>query len=168
LPIFLRLLVHRMVFGFPVSIEIFAFSALLAVVSKVLQFTLMDRKAFLASQKQMKEQQKKMQELASKEDAESKKELESLQTQMLENFNKSIQMMGKMMVVSLVVFGPALYFLQAWFGGSLVQLPFPLPIVHRDLSFEITSTISWFWTYIYSSLVSSLIIGAILKALKME
>ncbi len=157
-----------MVFGFPVSVEIFVFSAILAVISKALQFVLMDRKAFLASQNKMKEQQKRIQELASKEDPESKKEMEKIQSEMLENLNKSMGGMLKMMVVSLIVFGPALVLLRGWYSADLVSLPFALPVIHSNLSFEITSTISWFWMYIYSSLLTSLVLGAILKALKYE
>ncbi|MDO8624532.1 MAG: EMC3/TMCO1 family protein [Candidatus Diapherotrites archaeon] len=157
-----------MVFGFPVAAEILVFAALLAVVSKVLQFVVMDRKKFLASQKRMKEHQKRMNELSKKEDEASKKELEKTQKEMLEDLNASMQNMMKMMVVSLIVFGPALFLLKEAYAHELVGLPFALPILHSTWAFEITNHVSWFWAYIYSSIASSLVLSLILKALKIE
>jgi uncharacterized membrane protein (DUF106 family) len=157
-----------MVFGFPAAAEIVVFAALLAVVSKGLQFVVMDRKKFVESQKRMKEHQKRMQELSKKEDEASKKELEKIQTQMMQDLNASMQNMMKMMVVSLIVFGPALFLLKSWYAHSLVELPFALPVLHSNWEFEITNHVSWFWAYIYSSVASSMVLGVILKALKIE
>jgi glycosyltransferase involved in cell wall biosynthesis len=82
--------------------------------------------------------------------------------------NASMQNMMKMMVVSLIVFGPALFLLKSWYAHSLVELPFALPVLHSNWEFEITNHVSWFWAYIYSSVASSMVLGVILKALKIE
>lgn len=114
----------------------------------------------------MNENQKKMNELLKRSDEASKKEMERLQAESLESMNVMMQGNMKYMLFSMPVFLVFFAVLGSLYGSFIVNLPFPVPLVHRNFSFEITSRISWLWWYIYCGLIASIVINLITSALE--
>ncbi|MAG21981.1 MAG: hypothetical protein CL943_01570 [Candidatus Diapherotrites archaeon] len=156
-----------MVFG-NVMLEIALVSLVMSGISQILQRKLMDKKGMKASQEKMKEQQKRIKELVGREDQQSKAEAERLQKEMLELMSKSMQGTMKHMVVSMPIFLGVFWGLGYLYSGALIQLPMAVPVLHRDLSFEITSAISWLWWYIYTSFSIGIVLNMVLKVLGKE
>ncbi len=146
-----------------IMLEITLVSLAMVLVSQILQKKLLDKKKMKANQEKMKEQQKRIKELSGKEDKKSKDEVEKLQGEMLELMNDSMRGTMKHMIVSFPIFIGVFWFLGATYGGEWINLPFSLPVVHRDFSFEITSTLGWLWWYIYSSLTLGIIANFAMK-----
>lgn len=144
-------------------VDIALISFAMAIVSQILQRKLVDRKKMKQTQEQMKAMQKQLQELAKQDNEKAKLESARIQNEMLKLMNESMKGSMKHMVVSLPIFFIVFAFLAGFYAGQLIQAPFPLPVVHRNFSFEITQTISWLWWYIYCSLAFSIIFSIILK-----
>jgi uncharacterized membrane protein (DUF106 family) len=128
-----------------------------------MQSKLINKEEAKRQQASMKEKQKRINELLKKNDEASKREMDSLQKEMLESMNAMMQGNMKYMMYSMIVFLPAFAIIGFLYGKEVISLPFPVPLFHRNLSFELTSRLSWIWWYIYGSLVSSLVISAIMK-----
>lgn len=154
-----------MFFGNPM-VEIALVSLVMSIVSNAMQMKFGNKKAMKENQNKMKEKQKRIRELAGKNDHESKKEADALQKEMLELMNASMQGSMKYMLFSFPVFIVVFWLLSMGYSGMLIQLPIGLPVIHRNWAFEITSSISWLWWYIYCSFISSIIISIVLKAIK--
>jgi len=137
----------------------------IALVSQFLQRKLDDRKKMKENQAAIKEKQKTMKELLAKGDDASKKQADALQLEMLQMMNESMQGTMKYMLFSFPLFIGIWWVLGFIYFEQIITLPVALPIMHRDLSFEITNEISWIWWYIYSMLAISLIINLVLKAI---
>lgn len=151
---------------FNAIIEIALVSIAITIVSRMLQEKLVDKKKQKMHQDRMKENQKKIKELARRSDDGAKKEMEKLQTETLESMNAVMQGNMKYMLFSFPLFIVFFAVLGAVYGSTTIKLPFPLPVLHSDFSFEITSTISWLWWYIYSAMVAGIIINAITSAME--
>ncbi|HLD58466.1 MAG TPA: EMC3/TMCO1 family protein [archaeon] len=145
-------------------VDIALVSFAMAIVSQILQRKLIDRKKMKQSQEQMKAMQKQLKELAKQDNEKARQESARIQNEMLKSMNENMKGSMKHMVVSLPIFFVVFAVAGGLYGGQLVHLPFPLPVVHRDFSFEITATVSWLWWYIYCSLAFSIIFSIILKA----
>ncbi|MFH0954944.1 MAG: EMC3/TMCO1 family protein [Candidatus Micrarchaeota archaeon] len=153
-------------------IDIAAISLAMAIVSRYLQHRFGKRNEMVAIQAQMKEKQKQIQELYKKGDEASKKKADKIQAEMMEHMNTMMSANMKVMMVSMVVFLPALWALSVWYSSAPVNLPFPFLIAHQGgplfIWFEIGTKTSWLWWYISISLISSIVIGFVLKQLKIE
>lgn len=145
-------------------LEIALVSLAMVIVSQFLQRKFIDRKAVKASQDKIKEKQKRLKELLAKGDSKSKAEAEKLQNEMLQMLNDNMQGTMKHMLVSFPIFIAVFWFLGITYAGIAVQLPIAVPVMHRNFSIEITSSISWLWWYIYSSLIFGIIFSGGLKA----
>jgi len=151
---------------FNAIVEIALGSVAITLISNWLRGKLTDVKKQKIQQQQMKENQKRISELAKRGDEASKKELEKLQTESLESMNAMMQGNMKYMLFSMPLYLVFFWVLGEAYGSQTITLPFPLPVIHRDWSFEITQTISWLWWYIYSAMVAGIIINAITNALE--
>ncbi|MBN1941373.1 MAG: DUF106 domain-containing protein [Candidatus Diapherotrites archaeon] len=159
-----------MVFISPI-VDIALVCVVMVCISQTLQRKLVDRKKLKRDQQELKEKQKRVKELMQKEDPESKKELEKLQTEMLELMASTMKASTKPMFVSLPLFFVVYGLLAMVYSGSLIELPFPVLVLHRSAEFfnfpsipDITSQISWLWWYVYCSVTTSIIISLALKA----
>lgn len=150
-------------------VDIAIISFVMAVISQILQRKFIDRKKMKTSQNEMKEMQKKLNELLKKNDEQSKKEATRLQNEMLKSMNETMKGSMKHMIVSLPIFWGMFAAVGFVYGGSLVQWPAAMPVLHRikDFpffgNFEFASGISWIWTYFYFSIAFSIILMIALK-----
>jgi uncharacterized membrane protein (DUF106 family) len=151
---------------FNATIEIALVSVVITIISRLLQEKLVDKKKQKEHQTIMQNNQKKINELMKKKDEASKKEMEKLQEEALESMNIIMQGNTKYMLFSMPLFLVFFAILGALYSNTTIHLPIPLPVIHRDWSFEITSTISWLWWYIYTSMAAGIIINAITSALE--
>ena len=154
-----------MIFGNPV-LEIIGISFVMVCISQFVQRKLVDRKKMKSNQALMKEKQKRIKELMQKDDQKSKAEVERLQKEMLGLMNQTMQGTMKHMLFTFPVFIVVFWVLSIVYSGILIQLPFAVPVVHRNFSFEITAGISWLWWYIYTSFAFSILFSIVFKALK--
>jgi uncharacterized membrane protein (DUF106 family) len=115
------------------------------------------------TQRKIKEKQKLLNELTKKGDEKSKKEADKLQLEMLQMMNETMQGSMRYMLASFPLFIGVWWVLGMFYFEQLITLPFAIPVMHRNLSFEITNIISWIWLYIYSALIMGLAISLILK-----
>lgn len=138
----------------------------LAIVSQALQRKFLDKKKMKEHQDTIKEKQSKIKELASKNDVNLKSEIEKLELETMETMNLMMKNSLRHMVVTFIIIIPAFWWIGSTYAGTSVKMPFPLPVMHRDFSFEITQTLGWFWYYFYASLVSSLVLNALMNVLE--
>lgn len=146
--------------------EIALFSIAITLVSRLIQERLVDKKTQKLHQQKMKENQKKINELLKRNDDGAKKEMERLQAEALESMNVLMQGNMKYMLFTMPLFLVFFAILGAMYGSTIINLPFPLPVIHRNFSFEITSKISWLWWYIYTGIIASIVINMITSALE--
>ncbi len=146
--------------------EIALFSVAITLVSRLIQEKLVDKKKQKIHQDRMKENQKRINELMKRNDEAAKKEMEILQGEALESMNVIMQGNMKYMFFTMPLFLAFYWVLGQWYGNAPITLPFPFPVIHRNFSFEITSTISWLWWYIYMGVIASILINAITSSLK--
>ena len=149
---------------FDPMIDIALATIAIALISRALQSKFVDRKKMKQQQADMKEKQKKVKELMQKTDQKSRLEMEKLQKEMLESMSESMQGSMRYMMISLPLFLGFFWVLGTAYEGALISLPFAVPIIHRNMSFEITASISWLWWYIYSMFAISIMINLALKA----
>lgn len=153
-------------------IDIALISIGMAIVSRFLQHRFGKRNEMVAVQAQMKEKQKQIQELYKKGDDASKKKADELQSEMMQSMNTMMGANLKVMVISMIVFLPALWALNEWYSKAPVILPFDFLIAHRGgpffIWFEIGTVTTWLWWYIAVSLIASVVLGFVLKQLKIE
>ncbi|PIN98690.1 MAG: hypothetical protein COT90_03115 [Candidatus Diapherotrites archaeon CG10_big_fil_rev_8_21_14_0_10_31_34] len=143
---------------FSAVIDITLLAILVGVISQALQRKLMDKKAQKAKQDGMKEKQKKLKELMSKGDEQSKKEAEKLNMELMHDMKEMFKGMQKFMIASFIVIIPIFYlFVSAYkeetfnvFGWIVPQFFFPPHIV---------------W-YIISSIGFSIVFNLIMKAVE--
>jgi len=143
---------------FSAVIDITLLAILVGVISQALQRKLMDKKAQKAKQDGMKEKQKKLKELMSKGDEQSKKEAEKLNMELMHDMKEMFKGMQKFMIASFIVMIPIFYlFVSAYkeetfnvFGWIVPQFFFPPHIV---------------W-YIISSIGFSIVFNLIMKAVE--
>lgn len=147
-------------------LEIALVSVVMVGVSQILQRKLMDKKGMKEGQERIKEKQKRIKELLGKEDLKSKEEVERLQKEMMEIMQKTMKGTMKHMLVSFPIFILVYWGLGATYSGMLIDLPTAVPVIHRNFSFEITSSISWLWWYIYTSFSLSIAFNIVLKIVK--
>lgn len=141
----------------------------MVLISQGLQRKLVDRKKLKRDQARMKDLQKQLKELLKENDEQSKKKADEMQKEMLGLMNSTMMGSFKPMMITMPIFLGIYWVLGSFYSGGLVELPIPLPVFHLMpefpwiQSFEITDAISWRWWYIYSALISGLVINIILK-----
>lgn len=155
------------------GIEIAIFSVLLAGVSRWLQIRFGNKKEVNQIQEGMKKKQERLKELLKKQDEKSKLEAERIQSEMMEGMNKVMGSSTKVMLLSMIIFIPALAILAAWYNGISIQSPFPFVVFHRGegwipVSFEWSSKFNWISWYFWWSLVGTMVLGMVFKKMKLE
>lgn len=155
------------------GIEIAIFSVILAGVSHWLQIRFGNKKEVNQIQGEMKKKQARLKELLKKKDEKSKQEAETVQNEMMKDMNKVMGSSTKVMLLSMIVFIPALAILAAWYNGSVIQSPFPFVVFHRGIdwmpvSFEWSTKFNWISWYFWWSLVGSIVLGMVFKKMKLE
>ncbi|MEM4261730.1 MAG: EMC3/TMCO1 family protein [Candidatus Diapherotrites archaeon] len=108
-------------------VDIAIISSVLALLSSIIQNKVMNKKQMKADQEKLKEKNKRMRELMTKNDEKSKNELESLQNEVLEIMQKMMQGTLKFTMISMVFFLPAFWLLSSLYGEAVIGLPFPVP-----------------------------------------
>ena len=154
-----------MVFFDPM-VDIALISLALSVVIQIMQRVLGSKQAMQKHQASMKERQEKMKELMKKNDKQSQKELEKIQGEMLDSMNDMMKGSMKMMVASLIIFAPVLWFLQGTYDTAIIALPIPLPWFVQGFDIlnigswgvQFYSQTSWLGWYFVTSLVFSILI----------
>ena len=106
---------------------------------QVLQRKVVDKRLLKRNQEAMKEKQKKLQELI-KANA-SKKDIEKMETEMMEAAQASMQGMTKTMMYSLAVSLPVFLFMGWNFSTAVIALPFPVPFWN---AFDVMKPGTWF------------------------
>src|SRR3989338_4829232 len=94
---------------FDPRVEIALISVGIALVSQLLQRKLMPREATQKRQEKIKKHQARMKELANKNDAKSKNELEALEKEMMEEMQVMMQGSTRMMMFSMVFILPVFW-----------------------------------------------------------
>ncbi|HIH10298.1 MAG TPA: TMCO1/EMC3 family protein [Candidatus Diapherotrites archaeon] len=154
-----------MVFGPLVDIALI--TAVLAVVSQLVQNKFMNKDEMKTRQEEMKEKQKRMKELMQKGDQKSKNELDALEKEMMESLQAMMSSSTKVMVASMVIFLPAFFVLGALFENAVIQLPIPLPWLKQGFDLfnagtwgiEVYNETTWFGWYFVSYLVITMVIN---------
>lgn len=154
-----------------IGIEIAVISLALVLVSRAIRIRFGNEKELNQLQAQVKEKQKRMQELLKKEDEKSKKEAENIQTEMMGSLNKSMSLSMKTMVISMIIFVPALALLGGTYHGMTVVSPLAIPVFHHatgliPFSVELSDHSNWFSWYFWWSIIGSLVLGFVLKKMK--
>ncbi len=164
-----------MLFGAMADIALI--TVVLFIVSQIAQNKFMNREEMKKHQDTIKQKQAKMKELMKKEDAKSKNELETLEKEMMQTMQNMMSGSSKVMLVSMVLFLPALWFLGEFYGKEIIPLPVPLPwlSVGFDLfnigtwGMTIYSETNWFGWYFVCFIVLSILFSIgkeILKKMK--
>ena len=104
---------------FSPPVDISLISIFLVTASQIMQRTVVDKREMKRQQDQMKENQKKMKELMSKQDQKSKNQLEALEKEMLDSMNSVMKGSMRLMLYSLVVFIPAFFFMGGFDFGVI-------------------------------------------------
>ncbi|MEK6958784.1 MAG: EMC3/TMCO1 family protein [archaeon] len=125
------------------AVAILVISFALALVSKILQRNLLDKKKMDAQKKEMKEKQERLKKLT--KDGESKKEeIEKLQLEIAEASIAMMQGTNKLMLVSLPVFAVFFMIMGNIYGGLSFTSLFPLP---HFTGFWLLNPFSWIPTF---------------------
>ena len=158
---------------FSPPVDISLISIFLVTASQIMQRTVVDKREMKRQQDQMKENQKKMKELMSKQDQKSKNQLEALEKEMLDSMNSVMKGSMRLMLYSLVVFIPAFFFMGGFdfgvisFGGvysqATIELPVPLPWFGSESIIQFYNETNWLGGDFVSYLVLTLIIGQLFK-----
>lgn len=145
----------------PSTLDIAVIGIIVTAINITLQHKFFHRKELLERQDAMKVKQKKLMELAKKEDQASKKEAENLQKEMMDATMKMMDpsIMLRQMVASLIVFAPVLWYFHAQYDGAGIPLPFPFP--WWDNGLVLLSQTSWLGWYFLVVLVFSLVLTPI-------
>ncbi|HLC92555.1 MAG TPA: EMC3/TMCO1 family protein [archaeon] len=154
-----------MLFGAMVDIALI--TAVLYAISQTVQNKFMNKDDMKRHQEEIKIKQGKMKELMKKEDQKSKNELETLEREMMETMQKMMSGSSKVMLVSMVLFLPALWILGAFYGEAIIKLPIPLPWLSNGFDLfsigtwgvAIYNETNWFGWYFVCFLVLSVIVN---------
>jgi uncharacterized membrane protein (DUF106 family) len=121
------------------AIVIFLATIALALISKILQRKLIDRKKMLEYQSSIKADQKRF-NLLLKEAEKNKKEIEELQTQILKQNTEMMNMNLKLSLFTMPAFLVAFWFLGSLYNGQNLVSIIPLPTFNN---FYLLNPVSW-------------------------
>jgi len=142
------------------------------VVSQLLRRKLVDTKKLKREQARMKELQKQVQGLLKQNDEKSRQKADELQKEMLELMNRTMGGSMKPLLVTLPIIFVVYWVLGNMFSGIPIEIPFAVPVVHRMAefpffgNFEITSTLSWLWWFIYCSILIGIVFNVAIKIIE--
>lgn len=139
-------------------IDVALISAGLSIVSFALQRKLLNKDELKALQESMKEKQKKLNELLKRQDKQAKEEIDGLQKEMIEASGKMMQKSMKQMFATLIIVLPVFWYLGFAYGETKIVFPFELPFIG--------SSGNWIIWYIIVSIITSIVLMIIEKALK--
>jgi len=153
------------------ALDIALVAAGIVVASRLLQNRLIDKEKQKASQKNMKEKQAKIKELMRNGDEKSKKEMERLQTEMLQEMSETMQGSMRYMMFSLPIFFGVWFVLGYFYGNMLIDAPFLVPKFNGFFMFNPFTWIpvgwnmqsGWLKWYFISYLLISITLGIVLK-----
>ncbi|MBI2530266.1 MAG: DUF106 domain-containing protein [Candidatus Diapherotrites archaeon] len=143
------------------TIDILLISIGIAAVSQLFQMKFTDRKKMRAMQKEMKDKQKRMRELAGKTDANALAEIKKLEQEMMHALNESMKhSMGSMIKLMplTVIFLFVYWLLGSAYGSSAVPTLFPISIVKPAMG--------WIWWYVICVFIASIVISALTNAVE--
>ena len=143
------------------TIDILLLSIVIAIVSQLFQIKFTDRKKMRAMQKDMKDKQKKMRELAGKTDANAVAEIKKLEQEMMQSLNESMKhsmsSMIKLMPLT-VIFLLVYWLLGSTYGKLAVPTLFPINILKPAMS--------WIWWYVICVFIASIALNLITNAVE--
>ncbi|MBN2127049.1 MAG: DUF106 domain-containing protein [Candidatus Diapherotrites archaeon] len=148
------------------GIEIIGITLLLSVASQMLRRKYAHPKEMKIQQDKMKEIGKKQKELMAKTDDKSKKESENLQNEMFQIMGEMNGKLMKNMMVSMVLFLPALFVLRTFYEGIIFGLPIPIPWFGENWSIQLYNETNWLGLYALLSLIFGLILNIIINIIE--
>src|SRR3989344_7392983 len=125
-------------------------------------------------QEEIKAKQAKMKELVKKDDAKSKNELEALEKEMFEIMQKMMSGSYKVMLASMVVFLPALWFLGTFYDKAVIDMPVALPWLSNGFDLfnigtwgiEMYAQTSWYGWYFVCYIIIAIAFSIAMKIKK--
>ena len=153
---------------FEPTVSIFLTTVALVIISKILQWKFLDKKKMKEQREGMKIKQAKLKELA-KEGEHKKKEVASLQQEIMEESLGMMQSTNKMMFFSLPVFLLIFWILGFVYGAEVLVSMLPLPQTIWFGPMPMPNLMEWRFEagyrtmYIYYYLYLSIIVGIGLK-----
>ena len=153
------------------TIDISLIAMAVVVISKIMQAKFIDKKKQKESQARMKEKQKKIKELMHKEDEKSKNEMDTLQKELLEEMNETMQGTMRYMMFSLPLFLGAFFVMGTLFGIEMFETPFLVPKFEGFFMFNPFTWMpvgwvgqtGWLKWYFITYLITSITIGIVMK-----
>ena len=153
------------------TIDISLIAVAVVVISKIMQAKFIDKKKQKESQARMKEKQKKIKELMHKEDEKSKNEMDTLQKELLEEMNETMQGTMRYMMFSLPLFLGAFFVMGTLFGIEMFETPFLVPKFEGFFMFNPFTWMpvgwvgqtGWLKWYFIVYLITSITIGIVMK-----
>ena len=141
-------------------IDIAAFAVILAVISIAVQIKFLGWKKTRVLQKSIQEKNKKAMELMKKGDAQSKKEADEIQKQVMQDMSEQFKNLPKQMIISLIIFLPPFTLIRMYYGdsGYLIQLPWDIPILGAKWG--------WLKWYFVTGFIASILLNTILGKLE--
>ena len=137
------------------AVDLVVVAALFTVITQTLQSVLTDRKALRNAQKEMKEKQKRYQEMIKKGNAANPADTENAQKEMMEMMQMSMKSMPKLMIANMIVFIPLYAMVSNVYHGMTVPLYPPFSWVWPQAD--------WFWYYVLNSLIISLAVNHVIN-----
>ncbi len=145
------------------QVDIALIAIALAIVSQMMQRKLVDKKGMKRKQEEMKKKQEMVKELMKRTDEKSKSELQALEQEMMESMSTMMKGSMKLMVFSMILFIPTLWFLSASYEGIAVDLPIPIPWFGGDRFIMLYNRTNWIGWYVLCSLCFNLGLNAIIN-----
>lgn len=147
---------------FSPAVDIALISAILAVISQVMQRVLVNRKEQKRKQKEINENNKRMKELMKRNDEKSAKELAALQKEMMESMSTMMSGNMRMLAVMSIIYIPVYWFLGETYAATVIPLPVPIPWFSSESLIAFYTSTSWIGWYVLTALVFGLGINAVI------
>lgn len=148
---------------FNAIVDIALAAVLLALAAQLIRRKLIDDKKMKEQQNTIKEHQKKMRELAGKNDPKSKAELQKAQNEMLEITGDMMQGSMKMMLYSFPLYIGAFWLLGYLYETAVINLPVPVPWFGENFSIKLYEQTNWVGWYVLIALISGIVLSVIFK-----
>lgn len=135
----------------------------LSIVSQIIQRKVVNRGEMKRKQAEMKGKQNRIKELMKRNDTKSKNELQVLEREMMEAMSTMMKGSMKMMVYSMILFIPTLWFLSSSYGNEVIPLPISIPWFGTESLIQLYNETNWIGWYVLTSLICSLSFNAIIN-----
>ncbi|MFH0970607.1 MAG: DUF2208 family protein [Candidatus Diapherotrites archaeon] len=137
------------------QVDLVLVAALFAVITQTIQTVLTDRKEMRKNQKKMQEKNKEYKELMAKGKEANPQELERVQQEMMSLTTMSMKTMPKLMIGNMIVFIPLYAMISQVYQGITVPLFPPFNWIWK--------TTDWFWYYVLCSFIISLFVNHVIN-----